>query len=85
MAAVALKEKKLRIAFGHMFTVAGDEESVQRAEAEGGFSKCIRICWAWHEEEDIREGVQRLAATVIEIRDMMEKGEDFGSVAIGIR
>lgn len=85
VAAVALKEKKLRIAFGHMFTVTGDDESIQRAEAEDGFSKCVRLCWAWHEEDEIREGVQRLADTILEARKIIKSGGDFGPLAIGIR
>ncbi|TDZ25053.1 Uncharacterized protein Cob_v001612 [Colletotrichum orbiculare MAFF 240422] len=86
VAAFALKEKQLRVAFGHMFTVTGDEGSLARAEAEAGFARCIRLCWAWHEVEDIKEGVTRLAAAIEDIRSLIEKGEDVsGQVSIGIR
>ncbi|KAI1333756.1 aminotransferase [Xylariaceae sp. FL0016] len=86
VAAFALGEYKLRMAFGHMFLVTGDDGSVVRAEAEGGFAKCIRLCWAWHEEGQIREGVERLAAALRDIRGRIKKGEDVGSqVSIGIR
>ncbi|CAJ2509250.1 Uu.00g142760.m01.CDS01 [Anthostomella pinea] len=86
VAAFALKEYALRIAFGHMFTVTGDADSLARAEADGGFSRCVRLCWAWHEEGEIREGVERLAAAVRDVRDRVARGEDVGSqLSIGIR
>ncbi|KAH8898965.1 PLP-dependent transferase [Thozetella sp. PMI_491] len=85
VAAVALKEKLLRIAFGHMFTVTGDAESVVRAEASGGFASCVRLCWAWHEEAEIAEGVRRLANTITDIKARIAAGEKFADVSIGIR
>ncbi|CCF33603.1 aminotransferase [Colletotrichum higginsianum] len=86
VAAIALKDKQLRVAFGHMFTVTGDEGSISRAEREDGFSRCIRLCWAWHEVAEIEEGINRLGATIIDIRERIKKGEDLSSpVAIGIR
>ncbi|KAF9878874.1 aminotransferase [Colletotrichum karsti] len=86
VAAVALKEQQLRVAFGHMFTVTGDDGSVSRAEAADGFSRCIRLCWAWHEVAEIEEGVARLATTIREIRQRIKNGEDMSSpVTIGIR
>ncbi|PVH89462.1 aminotransferase [Cadophora sp. DSE1049] len=85
VAAFAFQEYALRIAFGHMFVVAGDEGSTTRAEALGGFAKCIRLCWAWHEDHEIREGIERLATTIVDIRAMMQKGRDVARLAIGIR
>ncbi|KAK1723234.1 aminotransferase [Colletotrichum acutatum] len=86
VAAIALKEKLLRVAFGHMFVVSGDNGSVQRAESKGGFSRCIRLCWAWHEVAEIKEGIERLAATILDIRFRLEAGEDMSEqVSIGIR
>jgi DNA-binding transcriptional MocR family regulator len=85
VAAHALNEKKLRIAFGHMFCVTGDEGSVRRAEAEGGFDRCVRLCWAWHEEVELREGIERLAETVKEVGEMVRKGEVVVSNEIGVR
>ncbi|OHE93435.1 aminotransferase [Colletotrichum orchidophilum] len=86
VAAVALKEKQLRVAFGHMFVVSGDKGSIQRAELEDGFARCIRLCWAWHEVAEIKEGIDRLAATIVDIRSRIEAGEDFSEqVSIGIR
>lgn len=52
----ALTHKQLRMAFGH---IAGDAGSLGRAEEEGGFGACSRLCWAWHEEGEIGEGVER--------------------------
>ncbi|KAF6826643.1 aminotransferase [Colletotrichum musicola] len=86
VAAIALKVKQLRVAFGHMFAVTGDEGSLSRAEGRGGFSECIRLCWAWHEVEEIKEGIHRLVDTIQDIRQRIKKGEDFGGqMAIGIR
>jgi DNA-binding transcriptional MocR family regulator len=85
VAAFAL-ENLLRIAFGHMFVVTGDDGSVVRAESVDGFAKCIRLCWAWHEEAEIKEGIERLASTILDIRERIKKGEEVGSeVSIGIR
>ena len=84
--AVFALNQRLRIAFGHMFTVTGDEGSVARAEASDGFAKCIRLCWAWHEDAEIKEGIERLAAAIVDIREMMKRGEKVESqVSIGIR
>ncbi|KXH56863.1 aminotransferase [Colletotrichum nymphaeae SA-01] len=86
VAAIALKEKLLRVAFGHMFVVSGDKGSVQRAESKNGFSRCIRLCWAWHEVAELKEGIERLAATILDIRSRLEAGEDMSEqVSIGIR
>ncbi|KAK5125367.1 hypothetical protein LTR85_000476 [Meristemomyces frigidus] len=86
VAAIALKDHALRIAFGHMFTVAGDHGSVARAEADGGFAYCVRLCWAWHEADEIQEGVLRLAAVTKDVRARVERGEDVAAgISIGIR
>lgn len=86
VAAFALKEENLRVAFGHMFVVTGDEQSVVRAEEKDGFAKCIRLCWAWHEEGELREGVERLANAIRVIRERVKAGESIGDGSvIGIR
>lgn len=86
VAAFALKEQKLRMAFGHMFVVTGDEGSVVRAEADDGFATCVRLCWAWHEEGELREGIERLKDAIVNIKGRIKRGEvvDDGA-AIGIR
>lgn len=85
VAAFAFQIYSLRIAFGHMFTVAGDEDSVRRAESEKGFSDCIRLCWTWHKEDVITDGVYRLAAAITDIRKRMQAGEEIKHSVIGIR
>lgn len=86
VAAIALKEKLLRVAFGHMFVVSGDKGSIQRAESKNGFSRCIRLCWAWHEVAELKEGIERLAAIILDIRSRLEAGEVMSAqVSIGIR
>ncbi|KAK2015108.1 aminotransferase [Colletotrichum eremochloae] len=86
VAAIALEKNLLRIAFGHMFAVTGDNSSVVRAESKNGFAQCIRLCWAWHEVAEIKEGIARLGDTINYIRTRINNGERFdGQVAIGIR
>jgi DNA-binding transcriptional MocR family regulator len=86
VSAIALSHYQLRLAFGHMFTVSGDTGSLERAEKQGGFAKCLRLCWAWHEEDELVDGIQRLADAIVDIRARMKRGEDVESnVSIGIR
>ncbi|KAK8051264.1 hypothetical protein PG993_002649 [Apiospora rasikravindrae] len=85
VASVALREHGLRIAFGHLFVVAGDEGSTARAEGPGGIARCFRLCWAWHEEEELREGVHRLADTLASIRERIARGEAIRDEALGVR
>lgn len=86
VAAFALRNHQLRIAFGDLFLVAGDPGSLQRAQADDGFSSCVRLCWAWHESDVLDQGVERLADTIRDIRDRRSRGEDLGSdLSIGVR
>lgn len=55
----ALDEYALKFAYGEMFVVKGDESSAERSRS--GFGNGARLCWAWHEESEIVEGIQRLA------------------------
>lgn len=62
----AKEEYNLTFAYGDMFVVKGDETSNERSKK--GFGNGARLCWAWHEEEEIEEGVSRLGqllATVL--------------------
>ncbi|KAF2799322.1 PLP-dependent transferase [Melanomma pulvis-pyrius CBS 109.77] len=68
LATVALKKYDLKFAFGDMFRVQGDEGSSQRAAQ--GFGRGIRLSWAWHTEEEIVEGIQRLAKMIKDCRDL---------------
>ncbi|KUI68897.1 hypothetical protein VM1G_04111 [Cytospora mali] len=53
----ALDDENLIVSPGQMFQVKGDEKSVP-------FSKSIRLCFSWEEEEDLVEGVARLGRVV---------------------
>ncbi|KAF2448075.1 aminotransferase, partial [Karstenula rhodostoma CBS 690.94] len=86
VAAIAWKKRQLRVAFGHMFTVSGDLGSLMRGEQAQGFTKCLRLCWAWHEAAEIESGIRRLAETISEARSMARQGLGFEEyTTIGIR
>lgn len=54
----AKEEYNLTFAFGQMFVVRGNDTSLERSN--GSFGKGGRLCWAWHEEDELIEGVSRL-------------------------
>ncbi|KAH7313024.1 pyridoxal phosphate-dependent transferase [Rhexocercosporidium sp. MPI-PUGE-AT-0058] len=54
-----LDEYALKFAYGEMFVVNGDETSAERSK--NGFGNGARLCWAWHEESEIQDGIERLA------------------------
>ncbi|CAK3876341.1 Aminotransferase [Lecanosticta acicola] len=86
LAGIALQDYRLRIAFGHMFVVAGDESSKTRAEEDTGFAYCLRLSWSWLEAEQIAEAIDRLAKCTIDVRARVEAGEDVSKgIEIGIR
>lgn len=58
LAKTALEEYGLKFAYGKMFEVKGDAAGKQRSEA--GFGNTVRLCWAYHEEDLIVEGIKRL-------------------------
>ena len=72
----AREDYGLTFAFGEMFIVKGDEESVERADK--GFGNGARLCWAWHESEEIKEGVRRLG----ELLKIMKNETKTGSSSI---
>ncbi|ETS75903.1 hypothetical protein PFICI_12847 [Pestalotiopsis fici W106-1] len=57
------REENLAIGAGALFEVQGDEDAVR-------LDKDIRLCFAWEDEEDLVEGVERLAKVV----DAIQKG-----------
>jgi DNA-binding transcriptional MocR family regulator len=69
LAAKAAKEKDLKFAFGAMFQVKGDDGSRQRAGEKGGFGHCMRLSWAWHEEQELVEGIRRIAEVLREAQE----------------
>ncbi|KAK6197809.1 hypothetical protein LQW54_010515 [Pestalotiopsis sp. IQ-011] len=59
IASFALEEFGLRIAPGKLFAVT-DKDS-DRAARSNVYMSGARLCWAWHEEDVLVEGIQRLA------------------------
>ncbi|KAF4539992.1 Aminotransferase protein [Lasiodiplodia theobromae] len=68
LAAIARDKHKCKFAFGDMFKIEGDPGSAERARQKGGFEMGIRLCWAWLEEEQLVEGVKRMAETIKDVR-----------------
>ncbi|CAM1507966.1 Fc.00g048140.m01.CDS01 [Cosmosporella sp. VM-42] len=66
LARLAMKQYDLKVAFGAMMTVQGDEGSIERASE--GFGNGIRLCWAWHSGKEIEEGIRRLARLTEDIK-----------------
>lgn len=66
LAATGLEKYDLKFAYGDMFQVQGDAGSAERAA--DGYGKGIRLSWAWHSEEEIVEGIERLASLIEESR-----------------
>jgi DNA-binding transcriptional MocR family regulator len=58
MAKRAREDHGLIFAYGDMYVVKCDESSIERARS--GFGNGARLCWAWHESEEIEEGIRRL-------------------------
>ncbi|KAI0006790.1 pyridoxal phosphate-dependent transferase [Xylariaceae sp. FL0662B] len=63
--------ERLLLGAGDLFEVRGDEGAVR-------FEHDVRLCFAWEDEEDLVEGVERLAGV---IRQMMEEGPESWEVA----
>lgn len=55
---LASEKHLLQLAPGHVYQVNGPTTSANLRET---FRRGLRLCWAWHEEEDIIEGIRRLA------------------------
>jgi DNA-binding transcriptional MocR family regulator len=64
----AKREENLIVAPGPIFEVFGDEKAVQ-------FSHNIRITYSWEEEDNILEGIRRLARVMRTVYDEFERGE----------
>jgi DNA-binding transcriptional MocR family regulator len=54
----ASEEYFLQLAPGHVYQV---RNPAANPKTKNAFRQGLRLCWAWHEEEDIIEGIQRLA------------------------
>ncbi|KAH7384903.1 pyridoxal phosphate-dependent transferase [Cadophora sp. MPI-SDFR-AT-0126] len=66
----ALDDYAVKFAYGKMFVVKGDAKSEERSKK--GFGNGARLCWAWHEESEIREGIERLASL---LKNMLAEGK----------
>lgn len=64
----AKEDENLVVAQGELFEVPGDTETAS-------FPHGIRLCFAWETEDNLREGVERLASV---IRTMQRGGESNG-------
>ena len=53
LSARCLSEENVTIAPGKIFEVPGNEHKIE-------FGNCIRLCWAWEDEEKLEEGVRRI-------------------------
>ncbi|VUC26806.1 unnamed protein product [Clonostachys rosea] len=63
LAKAALEKEELKIAYGKMFEVKGDAGSKERSKTS--FGNSIRLCWSFHEEEAIKEGIMRLRSVLL--------------------
>lgn len=66
LAKMGLENHGLRFAYGKMFEVKGDEGSKERSQA--GFGSLIRLCWAYHDEEGIVDGIKRMRDLLLQNR-----------------
>ncbi|KAL0940392.1 aminotransferase [Colletotrichum truncatum] len=66
---VAFEDFNLKIGPGHIFGVPDDPSSENRGRAT--YYNGARLCWAWHEEEEIVEGIVRLTAVVRHVQRAM--------------
>lgn len=82
VAAIALDRYGLKFAHGAMMVAAGDETSLERAKTS--FGKGVRLSWSWHTEDEIREGIERLAQVVKDIQDGTVKQKDQNASSEGL-
>ncbi|KAI8181108.1 hypothetical protein K4K54_002497 [Colletotrichum sp. SAR 10_86] len=59
---VSFEDFNLKIGPGQIFGVPDDPYSEQRGRES--YYSGARLCWAWHEEEEIVEGIERLAVAI---------------------
>ncbi|GKZ16769.1 hypothetical protein AbraIFM66951_008570 [Aspergillus brasiliensis] len=58
---IALRDQKLVVASGNVFRIEGDS-----AAEQNDFDDCMRLCFAWEQEDKLEEGVRRLASVIRE-------------------
>lgn len=54
-----LRDHMVKVAPGEIFSVSGDPQSEERAR--GSYAACIRLCWAWNEEDALLDSIRRIA------------------------
>jgi len=59
VAKAALAEERLTVAPGELFEVPGDN-----AQDHVRFDHHVRVCFAWEAEENLAEGIRRLAKVI---------------------
>lgn len=64
LAKTALEEHDLKVAHGKMFEVKGDVGSTERAKSS--FGNTLRLCWSFHDELTICDGIKRLRTIMVE-------------------
>ncbi|KAI0144418.1 pyridoxal phosphate-dependent transferase [Xylariaceae sp. FL1272] len=66
LAKLALDKYELKFAHGIMFVVKGDAESKRRCDH--GYERTVRLCWAYHEEKEIIDGIVRMRDLLVDNR-----------------
>lgn len=66
IAKIALDQWNLRIAQGALFAVSDDSD--ENGSRSAVYKRGARLCWAWHEEETLVEGIERLAQLLGELQ-----------------
>ena len=67
LAPVAMEKYNVKVATGSLFQVPGDSTADPEA-----FERSIRLCFAWEQEDNLTEGVCRLASAVRNTLGVME-------------
>jgi DNA-binding transcriptional MocR family regulator len=67
LAKISIDKHELKFAYGKMFEVKGDGGSKQRSDE--GFGSSIRLCWAYHEEEAIVDGIKRMRDLLLQNKE----------------
>ena len=73
LAIYAQQKENLIIAPGSLFGVAGDMK-------DGELEREVRMCFAWVEEDMIRESIERLGRAISRMRDAVAHGQEVSSL-----
>ncbi|KAL8731245.1 MAG: hypothetical protein Q9181_004359 [Wetmoreana brouardii] len=67
-------EENVIIGQGSIFAVAGDERNKD-------LERQVRVCFSWEEEENLSEGIERLAAVISRLYTLLVREDWFGKTA----